>query len=99
MFGWINLIVVTAFGILAVVFAIINQTGVMVNLPGGWKMDSVPLFVVVFVPLLFGFLLGAFSGWAGGLKYRQRMESLRDQKKALEKELANLRNLPLANDL
>ncbi|MBF0179052.1 MAG: DUF1049 domain-containing protein [Magnetococcales bacterium] len=99
MFGWIHLIVVTVFGCLAVVFAIINQIEVMVHLPGGWTINHVPLFVVVFVPLFLGFCFGAFSGWAGGLKYRHRVDRLHEQKKALEKELANLRNLPLANDL
>lgn len=99
MIGWINLIVVTAFGLFAIFFAAGNQVEVVVSLPGGWIIAGVPLFVLVFVPLFLGFLFGAFSGWAGGMKYRQRMVRLRDQKKALEKELANLRNLPLGNDL
>ncbi|MEO5334613.1 MAG: LapA family protein [Magnetococcus sp. YQC-5] len=98
MFGWIYLIVVTIFGMFAIVFAISNQGEVMVRLPGEVMLTHVPLFVLVFVPLMLGFLLGAFSGWTGGLKYRQRVERLRDQKLALEQELTNLRNLPLAND-
>ncbi len=99
MFGWINLIVVLACGILAVLFALENQGEVMVYLPGGWTIPHIPLFVLVFVPLFLGFLLGAFSGWTGGVHSRLRVERLREQKHSLEKELTNLRNLPLGNDL
>ncbi|MEO5345682.1 MAG: lipopolysaccharide assembly protein LapA domain-containing protein [Magnetococcus sp. YQC-9] len=98
MFGWIRLIVATILGVVAILFAMGNQAEVPVTLPGGWIVGHVPLFVVVFVPLFLGFVLGAFSGWSGEVRQHRALELLREQNRALERELANLRTLPLVND-
>ena len=99
MFGWLNLVLILVLAVVAVLFAIANQDGVTVRLPGGLLYSHVPLFVLAFVPLFVGFVLGAVSGWAGGLKYRQRADRLKRQIRTLEEELSNLRNQPLDNDL
>lgn len=98
MLGWFRLIVAALLGVVAILFAFVNQTEVPVTLPGGWVLGDVPLFVVVFVPLFLGFVLGSLSGWSGEARQRRGMERLRDQNRALERELANLRTLPLIND-
>ncbi|MBF0627722.1 MAG: LapA family protein [Magnetococcales bacterium] len=97
--GWIRLITATVLGIVAMFFAMGNQTEVVVTLPGLGDLVEVPLFVLVFVPLFLGFVLGAVSGWSGGTRPRGTLDLLRDQNQALERELTNLRNLPLTNDL
>ncbi|MBF0189556.1 MAG: DUF1049 domain-containing protein [Magnetococcales bacterium] len=99
MHGWIRLIVASLLGIVAFGFALGNPDEVAVRLPGGWTLAEVPVFVLVFVPLFFGFILGAYTGWAGGRRQNRSMDHLRDQNRALERELINLRNLPLTNDL
>lgn len=86
-------------GIVAILFANGNQAEVAVTFPGGWFLVEVPLFVVVFIPLLLGFLLGVTSGWPGGVRPYWNMQSLRDRNQALEREVTNLRTLPLINDL
>ncbi|GAB0055981.1 hypothetical protein SIID45300_00280 [Candidatus Magnetaquicoccaceae bacterium FCR-1] len=98
MLGWFRLIVAALLGVVAILFAFVNQTELSVTLPGGWVLGDVPLFVVVFVPLFLGFVLGSLSGWSGEVRQRRGMERLRDQNRALERELANLRTLPLIND-
>ncbi|MBF0214954.1 MAG: LapA family protein [Magnetococcales bacterium] len=99
MHNWIRLIAATILGVVAISFAIGNQAEVPVSLPGGWALIEVPLFVLVFVPLFLGFVLGAYSGWSGGARQHRSVEYLRDQNRALERELTNLRTLPLTNDL
>ncbi len=97
--GWLSLILILALAALAVSFGTANQTEVTVYLPGGAVHPRVPLFVLAFVPLLFGFLIGAISGWSGVLKYHKRVSEMKAQIRRLEEELNNLRNLPLDNDL
>lgn len=98
MSGLINLILVFIMTAGSVLFALFNQGKVEIALPGGLLFPGVPLFVLAFVPLFLGFFLGVFSGWSRVLKYRKRLEGLRQQNRALDEELTNLRNLPLDND-
>lgn len=99
MVGWLNLVLVLVFCVLAILFAMTNQTVVTVQIPGGWGFSDTPLFVVAFIPLFFGFFLGAFSLWGGHLKKNKRILSLVRKNQRLEEELTNLRNQPLENDL
>ncbi|MBF0415203.1 MAG: LapA family protein [Magnetococcales bacterium] len=97
--GWINLIMVVLLTVIAVAFALNNQEEVVVHIPGAWRLSHVPLFVLAFVPLLLGFLFGAVSGWGRSGAIRRRVEQLHRQNQALERELTNLRNQPLDNDV
>ncbi|MBF0455636.1 MAG: LapA family protein [Magnetococcales bacterium] len=99
MSGLFNLILVFLLTACSVLFALFNQGEVEITLPGGLVFPGVPLFVLAFVPLFFGFFLGVISGWSRGLKYRKRLAALRSQNQELEAELTNLRNLPLDNDM
>lgn len=99
MIGWLNLLSVLALAVLAVLFASANQKEVTVQLPGGWVFTEIPLFVLAFVPLFFGFLAGTLSTWGNRLNGRKQLNLLHDQKQKLEEELTNLRNQPLENDL
>ncbi|MEO5341614.1 MAG: LapA family protein [Magnetococcus sp. MYC-9] len=99
MIGWINLLLVLALAVLAVLFAATNQREVSVQLPGGWQVAEVPLFVLAFVPLFLGFLAGTLSAWSSRMIHRKQSDLLLCQNQKLEAELANLRNQPLDNDL
>ena len=99
MIGWINLLFVLVLAILAVLFASANQQEVIIQLPGGWWLTEVPLFVLAFVPFFLGFLAGTISAWNNRWTRRRQSEHLQYQNQRLEAELANLRNQPLDNDL
>ena len=99
MIGLLNLLFVLALVVLAVLFALVNQKEVTVQLPGGWFFTEIPLFVLAFIPLFLGFLAGTVSTWNNRLNHRKQLDMLRNQKQKLEKELTNLRNQPLENDL
>lgn len=99
MIGWLNLLFVLALAVLAVLFASANQKEVTVQLPGGWFITEIPLFVLAFIPMFIGFLAGFVSAWSNRLNYRKQLNVLRRQKQKLEEELTNLRNQPLENDL
>lgn len=99
MVGWFNLLSVLMLTVLAVLFASANQKIVTIQLPGGWFLTEIPLFVLAFVPLFLGFLAGTASAWKHRLTYRKQLTILQNQKQKLEEELTNLRNQPLENDL
>lgn len=97
--GLINLVVVVVLTIVAVAFALSNQEEIVIHIPGNLHLAGVPVFVLAFVSLLFGFVFGAVSGWGRISAMRRRVERLRRQNQSLERELTNLRNQPLDNDL
>lgn len=97
--GWINLVMVVVLTIVAVVFALNNQDDVIIHIPGNWQQTRVPVFVLAFVPMLLGFIFCAVSGWGRMSVMRRRSEQLQRQNQALERELTNLRNQPLDNDV
>lgn len=99
MIGWLNLFSVLVLAVLAVLFASANQQEVTVHLPGGWHLTEIPLFVLAFTPLFLGFLAGTLSAWHTRSNHHKHLEHLRFQNQKLEKELTNLRNQPLENDL
>ena len=99
MAGWLNLLFVLVLVVLAVTFASANQEEVTILLPGGWLLTGVPLFVLAFIFLFLGFLTGTISAWNSRLNRRKQLNILQEQKQKLEKELTNLRNQPLENDL
>ncbi|MBF0369563.1 MAG: LapA family protein [Magnetococcales bacterium] len=99
MFVWLNLILVAAIGFFSLQFAMANQTEVTVHIPGGVTFDHIPLFGLVLVPLLIGLLVGSLTGWLSSFKPRQRVGQLLQENRELEEELANLRNLPLEDDI
>ena len=98
MTGWLNLFFVLALVVLAITFASANQKEVTIQLPGGWLLTEVPLFVLTFILLFLGFLTGTISAWNSRLNHRKQLNILQEQKQKLEKELTNLRNQPLEND-
>lgn len=99
MSGWLNLIFVVLLAIVAIAFALGNQDEVVVHIPGGWDLTQVPVFVLAFVPLLVGFVFGALSSWTQVGVLHKNAEKLARHNQSLERELTNLRNQPLDNEL
>ena len=98
MSGLFNIVLIFIMTSFAVLFALSNQNQVDVSFPGGFVISGVPLFVLTFVPMFFGFFLGVVSAWFKKLKYKKRMEVMQNKNSELAEELTNLRNLPLDND-
>jgi uncharacterized integral membrane protein len=95
--NWINILVVLLFTSLATLFAISNTTPVRIyfmDLASG----NMPLFVPIFVTFLLGFLGGMLSLYFSRRKHKLEIRRLREENSMLQKEVNNLRNLPLQDE-
>lgn len=77
-------------------FAISNREAVSLGL---WPLPfliDLPLYLLVFVALLAGFVVGAIAAWSGGRRRRRELRRCSRRIEALERELATTRS-QLAN--
>jgi lipopolysaccharide assembly protein A len=84
-FYWAAVIVVAA---VVALFAASNREAVAVAL---WPLPFLaqsPLYLVVLVSLVFGFVIGAVAAWIRGLSRRHELRACRRQNEALARELA-----------
>jgi uncharacterized integral membrane protein len=84
-FAWIITVPVT---IVVVVFAVSNRDFVTLDL---WPFEltySMPLFALVLICLVVGFLLGAFIMWISSGKTRSRAREAYYKASSLERDLA-----------
>jgi putative membrane protein len=80
-------VVLTGWSIL-VLFAISNRETVSLTL---WPLPflvDLPLYLVFFLSLLLGFLIGATTAWIAGSRVRRELRRRRRRIEALERELA-----------
>ena len=78
-------------GIVAIVFAVANRTGVTLNLwPLGIKIEA-PLFILVLGSLLVGLIVGGVIAWLSGGAARQRGREAMYNAQSAERELDFLR--------
>ncbi len=78
--------------VLLIPFAVSNRAIVSVGL---WPLPfliDLPLYLLVLVMLLFGFLAGAATAWAGGRRRRRELRRGRRRVAALEAELKSTRS-------
>ncbi len=72
--------------IVAVVFALTNQQLALINLwPLGITWDG-PVYLIVFLAFLVGFILGGLVAWVSAGKTRSRARHARNQARRLERE-------------
>ncbi|MGH7072793.1 MAG: lipopolysaccharide assembly protein LapA domain-containing protein [Stellaceae bacterium] len=70
-----------------VLFAVSNRTGVSLTLfPVPAKLEA-PLYLVVLVTLVVGFLLGEAAAWIGGARRRAEARDLRRRHDRLQREM------------
>ncbi|MBF0622168.1 MAG: hypothetical protein HQL54_09615 [Magnetococcales bacterium] len=102
MLRWYNLLLLAALVILIALFAVANQSEVVLSIPGGFPMGPsqvrLPVFGLVFGPLFLGFFLGVFFCWLNARNSQHRCDELLRTNLALREEVTNLRNLPLESD-
>jgi uncharacterized integral membrane protein len=77
----------------AVVFTALNPDEVTVNLY--YSRITLPFSLVVVASMFFGVLLGMLAGGLLALGRRREMRKLRKQLTNAEKELTNLRKIPI----
>lgn len=101
MFKWLGMVLLLAAIAASVLFANRNMDEVtlIIPIPGMPEIPRFPLYGVIFTSLFIGFIGGAVSSWLGGMTHRRLASRLQRQNKDLEKELTNLRNLPLEDDI
>lgn len=73
--------------LVAVVFSIANRHGMTINLWPLERSEELPVFAVILVALVVGFLLGAIVMWLSSATVRDRARRARLQKDDLEREL------------
>lgn len=82
-FSWI---ITIPLAVIAVLFAVSNRDPLALNL---WPLPyelTVPVFVVVLVALVVGFLAGGLVAWIGGGRYRRAARRERARADALKAE-------------
>jgi hypothetical protein len=95
--GFLKLVILVPVAILAVVLSLANRAPVTLSLdpfrPDAPALSiSVPLFVVIFVTLILGLLVGGAGAWLGQGKWRRAARRRRQELEELQRE--NLRHLP-----
>ncbi len=98
MLNWINILVVIVLTSFATMFAMGNQIQVQIHFLGV-SSTSMPLYVPVFVAFLFGFAGGVLALSFSRRKHKQEITWLRKEHEHLQKEVENLRNIPLQDDV
>ena len=74
--------------LLLIIFAVSNRESVHVTF---WPLPAyvdAPLYLVVLLAVLIGFLVGEFVAWVNGRSWRQEARRRRRRAEALERELA-----------
>ena len=88
-------IVLTSF---ATMFALANLAQVQVHFLGV-ASAPVPLYIPVFIALLLGFCGGILTLSFSRRKHKQEIAWLRREHENLQREVENLRNIPLQDDV
>jgi len=95
--NWINALAVVVLTTLATMFAAANDDKVSVSF-AGYSSGTVPLYVPIFIALLLGFLGGMLSLSFSRRKHKIEIHRLTQENDLLQREVNNLRNLPLQDE-
>lgn len=96
--NWINVLVIlilTSFGLM---FALSNIDPVQVGI-AGLTSRPVPLYVPICIAFLLGVIGGVLSLSFSRRKHKKEIADLRRENEMLTREVENLRNIPLQEDL
>lgn len=98
MLNWINILVVIVLTSFATMFAMGNQVHVQIHFLGVSSIP-VPLYLPVFIAFLLGFSGGVLALSFSRRKHKEEITWLRNEHEHLQKEVENLRNIPLQDDV
>jgi len=96
--NWINVLVILILSSFATMFALSNVDPVQVGV-AGLKSREIPLYVPIFVAFFLGVIGGVLSLSFSRRKHKKEISDLRKENEMLTKEVENLRNIPLQEDL
>ena len=96
--NWINVLLVVVLTSFATMFAMANLTMVQIHFLGV-SSASVPLYIPVFFAFLLGFFGGVLALSFSRRKHKQEIAFLRQENGRLQREVDNLRNIPLQDDV
>jgi len=90
-------LIVVPLAVVIIVFAVANRTTVTVSFDPFSSATpayavTLPLFVIIFVVLIFGVLVGGLAAWIGQAKWRRGARRLEADVRALRQELDVIRN-------
>jgi putative membrane protein len=89
----INTIVAVIVAILVVLFAVSNRMAVTVEIWPFLYQLGLPLYALILLAVLVGFIAGAIGMWMMGAARRRDLRALRKQVRALEQSLAERRDM------
>jgi uncharacterized integral membrane protein len=96
--NWINVLVILVLTSFATIFAVSNIDTVHVSI-AGLTSRPVPLYLPIFIAFLLGFAGGMLTLSFSRRKHKQEIATLRRDNEMLSKEVENLRNIPLQDDV
>ena len=96
--NWLNISVSIGLALFATMFALANTMPVHLSFMG-LTTDEAPLFVPIMTAFLFGFAGGLLALSFSRRKHKKEIKHLREENRLLHKEVENLRNIPLQEDL
>jgi len=96
--NWINVLVVLVLTSFATMFALANLTPVHLHFLG-ISSSAVPIYIPVFIAFMLGFAGGILALSFSRRKHKQEINWLRQEHQRLQREVDNLRNIPLQDDV
>jgi len=96
--NWINILLVIVLTSFATMFAMANLLPVQVHFLGV-SSASVPIYIPVFIAFMLGFVGGVLALSFSRRKHKQEIIWLKVEHERLQREVDNLRNIPLQDDV
>lgn len=96
--NWINVLVVIVLTSFATMFAKANLSPVQIRFLGV-SSAMIPVYIPVFIAFALGFFGGVLALSFSRRKHKQEISWLRDEHERLQREVDNLRNIPLQDDV
>lgn len=96
--NWINVLLVIVLSSFATMFAMANLTPIQIHFLGV-SSASIPLYIPVFAAFMLGFFGGVLALTFSRRKHKQEISRLKQENERLQREVDNLRNIPLQDDV
>lgn len=96
--NWLNISVSIGLALFAITFALENMMPVHLSFLG-FSTDEMPLFFPIVTSFLLGFSGGLLALSFSRRKHKKEIKFLRKENVLMHKEVENLRNIPLQDDL
>jgi len=96
--NWINILLVIVLTSFATMFAMANLLPVQIHFLGV-SSSHIPIYIPVFIAFMLGFVGGVLALSFSRRKHKQEITWLKTEHERLQREVDNLRNIPLQDDV